>query len=245
MKVLHVIPSVSPTLGGPTQAVLNLVKALRQCGVDAEIATTNHNGSALLDVPLNQRIEYKQVPVWFLPRFSPPMKEFIFSAELTRWLWHHIRDYDLLNTHYIFSYASTCAGAIARRQGIPYLVRTIGQLTPWALAQSRLKKQIYTFLIERHNLNCAAAIHCTSGGEAEDVRNFGIKTPTLTLPLGVTIAGNPAAIASATTMPKFSENDGRTNISEPCSSSSLSSPATKPAKDVQAINPKDAAKFFR
>ena len=185
MKVLHVIPSVSPTLGGPTQAVLNLVKALRECGVDAEIATTNHNGSALLDVPLNQRIEYEQVPVWFLPRFSPPMKEFIFSAELTRWLWHHIRDYNLLNTHYIFSYASTCAGAIARREGIPYLVRTIGQLTPWALAQSRLKKQIYTFLIERHNLNCAAAIHCTSVGEAEDVRNFGIKTPTLTLPLGV------------------------------------------------------------
>ncbi len=185
MKVLHVIPSVSPALGGPTQAVLNLVKALRECGVDAEIATTNDNRSTLLDVPLNQRIEYEQVPIWFLPRFSPPLKEFIFSAALTRWLWQNIRDYDIVNTHYLFSYASTCAGAIARYQRVPYIARTIGQLTPWALDQSRLKKQIYTFLIERHNLNRAAAIHCTSVGEAEDVRNFGIMTPTVTLPLGV------------------------------------------------------------
>ena len=165
--------------------VLHLVKALRECGVETEIATTNDHGPDLLDVPLNQRIEYKQVPVWFLPRFSPPMKEFIFSAALTRWLGQHITEYDLLDIHYLFSYASTCAGAIARWQGIPYTLRTIGQLDPWALAQSRLKKQVYTLLIERHNLNRANAIHCTSASEAEDVRNFGIKTPTITLPLGV------------------------------------------------------------
>lgn len=185
MKVLHIIPSVSPALGGPTQVVLNLVKALRNCGVDAEIVTTNDNGATLLDVPLNQRIEYAQVPVWFLPRFSPPLKEFIFSPAITKWLWQHIRDYDILDNHYLFSYASTCAGAIARWQNVPYTVRTMGQLAPWALAQSRLKKEIYTFLIERQNLNRAAAIHCTSNGEAEDVRNFGIQTPTVTLPLGV------------------------------------------------------------
>ncbi len=187
MKVLHVIPSVSPSLGGPTEVVLNLVKALRESGVDTEIATTNDNGSEqlVLDVPLNQRVEFQQVPVYFLPRYSHRMKEFIFSEALTRWLWQHIKDYDLLDIHYLFSYGSSCAGTIARWQGIPYTVRTMGQLEPWALAQSRLKKQIYTLLIERHNLNRAAAIHCTSASEAADVRNFGIKTPTITLPLGV------------------------------------------------------------
>ncbi len=190
MKVLHVIPSVSPVCGGPTQVVLNLVKALRELGVDSEIGTTNDNGPSLLDVPLYQRVEYEQVPVWFFPRFSPRMKEFIFSPELTRWLWQHSRDYDLLHNHYLFSYASTCAGAIGRWHGIPYAVSTIGQLTPWALAQSRFKKQIYMSLIERHNLNCAAGIHCTSVREAEDVRSFGIKTPTFTLPLGVNQPAN-------------------------------------------------------
>jgi glycosyltransferase involved in cell wall biosynthesis len=185
VKVLHVIPSVSPTLGGPTQVVLNLVKALRECDIEAEIVTTNDHGANLLDVPLYQRTEYEQVPVWFLPRFSPPLKEYIFSPAITQWLWQNMRNYDILDNHYLFSYASTCAGAIARWQNIPYTVRTMGQLAPWALAQSQQKKQLYSLLIERHNLHRAAAIHCTSAGEAEDVRNFGIKTPTVTLPLGV------------------------------------------------------------
>lgn len=190
MKILHVIPSLASVRGGPSHAALGMVKALRNSNIDAEIATTNDNGLDLLDVPLYQRTEYQGVPVWFLPRFSPPLKEFIFSTALTRWLWQNIRDYDIIHTHYLFSYPSTCAGLIARYQGIPYIVSTIGQLTPWALAQSRLKKQIYTSLIERHNLNQAAAIHCTSAGEAEDVRNFGIQTPTITLPLGVNQPAN-------------------------------------------------------
>ncbi|MCM0594238.1 MAG: glycosyltransferase [Gloeotrichia echinulata CP02] len=185
MKVLQVIPSISPTMGGPTEVVLNLVRATRQLGVDVEIVTTNDDGNNFLDVPLRQRIEYQQVPIWFFPRISHRMKDYIFSAELAPWFWQHMRNYHLVETHYLFSYAPTCAAAIARRQKIPYLVHTMGQLSPWALAQSCQKKQIYSWLIERHNLNHAAAIHCTSTGEAEDVRNFQVNTPLFTLPLGV------------------------------------------------------------
>ena len=64
-------------------------------------------------------------------------------------------------------------------------MRTQGQLTSWALGQSALKKQLYTTLIERENLNKAAAIHCTTKQEVQDLRQFGIDTPTITLPLGV------------------------------------------------------------
>jgi glycosyltransferase involved in cell wall biosynthesis len=194
MKILHVIPGLSPSLGGPPQVALNLVYALRECGVDAEIVATNYDGSGFLDVPLNQRINYHwsdnpncTVPVWFLPYQPPALKEFIFSPALTKWLWNHIQEYDVLDNHYLFSYAPTCAATIARWKGVPYTVRTMGQLTSWALAQSRSKKQIYTALAERRNLQRAAAIHCTSPSEIEDVHNFGIKTPTITLPLGVNI----------------------------------------------------------
>jgi glycosyltransferase involved in cell wall biosynthesis len=185
MKILHVIPSISPKLGGPSQAVINLVKTLRNLGIEAEIVTTNDNSDTLLDVPIHQKVEYQEVPVWFLPRFEPSLKEFIFSAALTRWLWKYIREYDLIHNHYLFSYAPTCAAALARYYKIPYIVRPIGQLTPWALSQSKLKKQIYTFLIERSNLNQAAAIHCTSWEEANHVRNFGINTIKFISPLGV------------------------------------------------------------
>ena len=182
MKVLHVIPSLSPSLGGPTQVALQTVKAIRLQGIDAEIVTTNHDRA--INVPLETLSEYQGVPVWFLPVTST-LKEYIFSASLTKWLWLHIANYDLLDNHYLFSYAPTCAAAIARLQHIPYTVRTQGQLTPWALRQSQFKKQLYTLAIERHNLRQAAAIHCTTPQEAEDLRNFGIDTPAITLPLGV------------------------------------------------------------
>lgn len=65
MRVLHVIPSIIKVRGGTSQVVIDMVKALRKNNVDAEIATTNDNGDSLLDVPLNRRVEYEQVPVWF------------------------------------------------------------------------------------------------------------------------------------------------------------------------------------
>ncbi len=191
MKILHVIPSLSSKLGGPPQVAMNLVWALRQSGVDAEIVTTNHDGATELDVPLNQKVDYSfredgaTVPVWFLPFKRPALKEFIFSPALTQWLWQHIPNYDVLDNHYLFCYAPTCAAAIARWYGVPYTIRTMGQLAPWALTQSHLKKRLYTAVIERYNLNQAAAIHCTTTSEAQDVRNYNIMTPTVTLPLGV------------------------------------------------------------
>jgi glycosyltransferase involved in cell wall biosynthesis len=192
MKILHVIPSLSPSLGGPSQVALNLVKALRNVGIDTEIVTTNYDCPQVPNHSLGQKVDYRftedsaaSVPVWFLPYNPPALKEFIFSKALTSWCWKNLHRYSLIDNHYLFSYAPACAAAIARWQGIPYTVRTMGQLTPWALAQGQRKKQLYAQLIERRNLNKAAVVHCTTEEEAKDVRSFGIQTPTVTLPLGV------------------------------------------------------------
>ena len=186
MRVLHIIPSLSPKLGGPTEVALNLARSLRELNIDTEILTTNDDEADLLDVPLFQKVTYQGVPVRFFPR-TARLKTFIPSLSLTRWLARHVTDYDILDHHYLFSYVPTIAAILARWQNVPYTVRTMGQLTPWALAQSRLRKQVYSTLLERQNLNHAAAIHCTSQGEAEDVERFGIKTRKLVLPLGVNL----------------------------------------------------------
>ena len=197
MKVLHLIPSIAAVRGGPSVAVIEMVKSLRDIGIDAEVATTNDSGEVLLDVTLNTLYEYKGVPVRFFSRFSPSVhavREFAFSFDLTVWLWQHLRDYDLIHVHAIFSCSSTIAMAIARFHKVPYINRPLGQLCEWSLQQSKHKKEIYLNLIEKANLKGAKGLHLTSEQEKKELELLDWNLPSFILPHGLVL---PTPIANA------------------------------------------------
>lgn len=156
--------------------------------IQCEIATTNDACANTLDTQLNVLSSYRGAPTRFFARFSPPIRpiqEFQYSAGFTQWLKQHIHDYDLLHIHAIFSYCSSYAMWLARKENIPYVVRPIGQLEEWSLAQSSGKKNIYLRLLERRNLKSAARVHFTSTSEQQQaVHKFPELTP-MQVPLGI------------------------------------------------------------
>lgn len=170
MNVLHVIPSVSPRRGGPSAAIGPMTQALRECGVDCSVVTTNDDGPGTLDVPLGRWTDRDGVPTWFLPRFSPPMRalrEFAWSPGFSRWMRARLREFDLVHIHALFSYLPSRAMTLARRSGVPYVLRPLGLLEEWSLAQSPLRKRAFLVLCDRANVRGAAAVHFTSAREME------------------------------------------------------------------------------
>jgi len=169
--------------------VIDMVAALRLHDVDAAILTTNDHGPGLHPELVTGRWQWHQgVPVLAFPRWSPPvaaLREFAFSPGLSLWLARHLKRYELLHIHALFSYPSTSAMAQARWAGVPYILRSIGQLSPWSLAQSRGRKRLLLRLIERRNLQQAAALHFTTSAERDEAAALGLAPPSLVLPLGV------------------------------------------------------------
>lgn len=191
MKVLHIIPSISPLRGGPSVAVLEMAAAQRHLGIDAAILTTNDHGPGINpEMPLGEWFKQDEVPILAFPRWSPQwglFREFAISPNLSLWLTSNIGNYQILHVHALFSWPCTTAMAIARRVGVPYVIRTIGQLNHWSLNQKAVRKRIFLHLIERRNLSGAAALHFTTKEEQVQARDLDIATRSWVIPLGVSV----------------------------------------------------------
>jgi glycosyltransferase involved in cell wall biosynthesis len=179
LKVLHVIPTLDPKLGGPCSAVIGMSKHLVERDVAPVIVATTTGPQWQSDgVPTTQ------TPV---ENFRVFPASFYCSPELARWLEKRVRDFDILHVHTIFNFPSALACRVARHHGIPYIVRPCGMLDPWSLAQGRLKKSIWLRLIERANLSGACAVHFTSDEERLAALNFTGNAPCVVIPLGIDI----------------------------------------------------------
>jgi glycosyltransferase involved in cell wall biosynthesis len=183
VKVLHVIPSVSRHDGGPSVAVRAMARGVAPLVERMTVATTDADGERRLPVPVDrplmeEGVEYRHFPVTSGRRWK-------FSWPLTRWLRRHLRDYDVVHVHALFSYATLPACRFAQRSGVPYVLRPLGTLDPWSLAQHGWRKRPYLRLVERQHLRRAAAIHVTSPLEAEGVARLGFGHSVRLIPLGV------------------------------------------------------------
>lgn len=183
MKVVHVVPAVASRYGGPSEAAIRMVCALEGAGVESLLVTTDADGPGRLPVKLRVETEHRGARTIFFPCFLGD--SFKFSPEMAGWLGRNAPRYDLVHVHSVFSHPSLGAGIAASRAGVPYVVRPLGQLAEWSLAQHRLRKKAFLAAGGRRLLERAAAIHWTDDSERENAPSTDRAAASFVAPLGV------------------------------------------------------------
>ena len=84
MKVLHVIPAVAASYGGPSAAVLAMSRALVEAGATSHIATSDADGNRCIDVERGAFVEFSGATAIFFPNRGGG--SFKYSPGLARWL---------------------------------------------------------------------------------------------------------------------------------------------------------------
>lgn len=191
LSVLQVIGSVSLHHGGPSVAMGMIEQALAAEGVRVETATTDDDGPDARVVRPAEVVEHGVLRRYF-PRTIRP---YTCAPSFPGWLRRHARDYDLIHVHAVFSHLPMRAAHIARRLGVPYVVRTCGILNGYGLGQKRWGKALSLRLIEGPALRGAAAVHVTAEAErAEVAAALSDDLAFAVIPLGVE-AGPPGDAA--------------------------------------------------
>ncbi len=181
-RVLHVIPALGPRHGGPSAAVLEMTQALRNAGVECEIACTRYNAGDRYESPWPGG-----EPAWVHLFDSGRLAGFAYSRALDRWLEREIARFDVVHIHSLFRYTTVAAARRAAEGGVPYVIRPAGALDDWGMGRKWIRKRLYLALIERRLLLRAAAFHCTSRTEAGSRALSALRRPSFVIPHGVSL----------------------------------------------------------
>lgn len=184
VKILHVIPSLSPKHGGPSFALPLMERALTEAGVEVTVATTDDDGPhARMSVPLGQPVSVNGATRF---HFRKQTEFYKCSVPLWRWLARRVREFDVVHVHALFSFASVAAAHCAKRYQIPYVIRPLGVLNRWGMENRRpLLKRLSLRWIEGPLLRHAAAVHYTSPGERDEAEKAGVRAVGAVTPLGI------------------------------------------------------------
>jgi len=203
LSVLHVIPSLSPLYGGPSAALGVIERALLASDVRVETATTDDDGPRGPAGRPAVTFEGGVVRRWF----RRTTRTYTYAAGFTPWLRRHVRDYDLIHVHAVFSHLPMAAAREALKHDVPYVVQPHGMLLDYSLSRSRLKKAVSLPLIEAPLLRAAAAVHVTSAAEYEElIRRFGTNIRLAVIPLGVQPTPPGSAVRFRERFPQLRES---------------------------------------
>lgn len=162
MKILQVIPTLEPSVGGVAPAVLTLSRGLVRHGHDVEIVALDPTDGEWLR-PIEPKVHALGRGRGFYGH----------SPALDRWLRAHGDQYDRVIVNGLWQYPSFAVWRRFAGTAIPYFVFPHGMLDPWfkrTYPVKHVKKWLYWPWAEYRVLRDAAAVIYTSEQERLEAR---------------------------------------------------------------------------
>lgn len=180
MRVLQVVTSLASRTGGPAFDVVESSLALRQCGVQVTIFTTDmaetpaakhHTRVLSSDMPAGiQELDVHTFPARWPYRIA-------FCPGLYRALGNEISNFDVVHIHSLFTFPQFAAYRQSKRHGVPYVLAPCGALDPYLRKHGRFRKAIVDVLWQRDMFKGAAAFHLRSAEEAQQIDDIAPAVP--------------------------------------------------------------------
>lgn len=120
MKVLHVISSMDPRGGGPSEGIRQLRKSLPFYGVEFEVVCCDP-----IDADWIENINIK------IHSVGEGKSSYCYSGNLPLWFEQYIHNYDCLIINGLWQYPGLAAMRACIKYNVPYYVFTHGMLDPW------------------------------------------------------------------------------------------------------------------
>jgi glycosyltransferase involved in cell wall biosynthesis len=170
-SALHVINALDSNYGGPSRLVPNQCASICLAGFEV--------GLAFVKGTDNSSFEFKKMKEEGVSFY--PYNKFMSAYKL----WKDIKKYDIVHVHGIWNIMTHLACHYAKIQKKPLVISPHGSLTPYALSQKKLKKQIAFKLYQWNDLENASALHATGDAEARYLRDLGLKTNVAVIANGI------------------------------------------------------------
>lgn len=158
MRILHVLPGIDPSLGGPPECISKLTDAMVRAGSRSDVLS--------LETPDDEWRANWSVDVQSIGR---TFGKYRYCRGLRPWLEANRECYDAVLVHGVWQYHGLGVWQAFRDGGTPYFLIPHGMLDPWfgrTYPLKHIKKAVYWRLFENRILRDATNVLFASAAEA-------------------------------------------------------------------------------
>ena len=165
IKILRIIHTLNPELGGPSNAIIHNSTALIKDGFKVDILTSD----------TKNYIKKKNINIY---NIGPGIGNYGINFKMIYWLLKNKKRYDIFIIHELWRFYSFLARLMLKN----YYVFIHGQLDPFFKKNlfKKLKKQIYWYFFEKKNLLKSKSILLTTDEEKKLLNKTYVNTNGIT-----------------------------------------------------------------